>query len=426
VTHLWPAILLESLYAALSAAPDFRPHVLGFEALTFAASVVAFAFAARVRPRQSLLWGALFRATLLFRSPDLSDDVYRYAWDGRVAAAGISPYRHAPADPSVAFLRDGDWTRMSHRDARTVYPPAAQALFRAAAATGRPVSAMKVFAAIADLSVVWLLSLFPGGETAAALYASLPLAVFESAGMGHVDSVGVALLVAAALLVTSGRRALSGAGFAASVAVKYIPAAAVLPLLRAGRSRFAAAGAATLAALWIFGSAGGSDPLSGMGNFALRWEANAIVYPAVRRGVEAVRLPQRAKAAYAQWKSRRPSEPWMERIWPYFYSALFARILLAMAGGAGLFLIALRCAEPIAAIAASLALLLVLSPVLHPWYALWLLPFALLARRPAFLLFSLSVPLAYLLAYPVAGVPAAGVLGLEYAPAAILMFWKRR
>ena len=36
------------------------------------------------------------RGLVLGASPELSDDVYRYVWDGRVLLQGTSPYRHAP------------------------------------------------------------------------------------------------------------------------------------------------------------------------------------------------------------------------------------------------------------------------------------------------------------------------------------------
>ncbi len=52
-------------------------------------------------------FGVLMRAMILFAPPN-STDVYRYVWDGRVQAHGISPYRYVPADPALAQLRDPD------------------------------------------------------------------------------------------------------------------------------------------------------------------------------------------------------------------------------------------------------------------------------------------------------------------------------
>ncbi|WP_390872484.1 glycosyltransferase 87 family protein, partial [Streptomyces malaysiensis] len=53
-----------------------------------------------------LVGGAAIAATGLLAPPRTSTDAYRYAWDGRVQAAGISPYDYAPEDPALASLRD--------------------------------------------------------------------------------------------------------------------------------------------------------------------------------------------------------------------------------------------------------------------------------------------------------------------------------
>src|SRR5687768_8060735 len=46
------------------------------------------------------LWiiiSVLHRAVLLFSMPSLSDDVYRFVWDGRVLAAGHNPFTNVPS-----------------------------------------------------------------------------------------------------------------------------------------------------------------------------------------------------------------------------------------------------------------------------------------------------------------------------------------
>src|SRR5512142_300190 len=323
-------ILLETIYLVVASGPDYRANLLPFFVLSLAAAAVSLVFARSASPRQALVWGALFRATLLFRAPDLSEDLYRYAWDGRVAASGVSPYAYAPDDRALAGLRNDDWERSAHRDARTVYPPAAQAMFRAAVRTGRPRIVLKAAFAFADLAIVWLLPRFPGGDFAAPLYAAFPLAVFARAGMAHLYSAGISL-----------------------------------------------------------------------------------------------RLAPRARAAYARWKSPRPERPWMEKPWGWFYPELFARLLLAAALGVGLLTIAVRVADPVRAAGASLGLFLLLSPVVHPWYVLWVLPFAALYRSPAFLYLAAAVPFGYALLHPVAPFSAGLVLALEYAPFAFLLLFAR-
>jgi len=85
-----------------------------FIALAVAAgllTIVATRLAERVPPERAL-WlifgvGIALRAYVLLFDPLLSSDIYRYIWDGKVQAAGISPYRYLPADEALAFLRDG-------------------------------------------------------------------------------------------------------------------------------------------------------------------------------------------------------------------------------------------------------------------------------------------------------------------------------
>src|SRR5271170_2840071 len=53
-----------------------------------------------------LSFAFLFRLAVLFPEPQLSSDIYRYVWDGRVQGAGINPYRYIPSAPELAKLRD--------------------------------------------------------------------------------------------------------------------------------------------------------------------------------------------------------------------------------------------------------------------------------------------------------------------------------
>ena len=102
--------------------------------------------------------------------------------------------------------------------------------------------------------------------SAAALYAFHPLAITESAGEGHLDSLGVALLLACLAHLARGRRASAGIAFALSVLTKYISLVAAIPLLRRGRSRFLAAAALCAAALWLAASRPGASPWAASGN----------------------------------------------------------------------------------------------------------------------------------------------------------------
>ena len=359
--------------------------------------------------------------TLLLRAPDLSDDMFRYLWDGRVAAAGMSPYASAPRDPAVSNLAPDLAQKVAHRDIVTVYPPIAQAAFRVFGA-GRPVL-WKAFAAAADLSVVALL--WSAGGTgagfAAALYAFHPLPVTEAAGAGHLDSLGVALLLASLAHLSRNRRALAGVAFALSVLTKYVSFAAAIPLFRRGRWKFVAAVALSAAALWIAATKGGASPAGGMRDYAERWEFNAPVYMGAFALMERSELPRKAKDAFLSLKEKWNHPEWTQRVFPYFYSAFFARALLGLLLAAALIVIGRRVGDLWASVFASLAALLLLSPTLHPWYLLWVLPFAALRRDPAFLYLSFVVPVAYALLYPLSGIPPGLVYAIEFLPFAAML-----
>ena len=117
-------------YAALTATGDLTalvPVFLGCH-LALAALMVAGWLLVRAggdrELRIALGVALLFRLVASLGEPALSDDIYRYVWDGRVQIQGIHPYRYAPDDPargsarSTRTRRSGTplpWTRRSAR-----------------------------------------------------------------------------------------------------------------------------------------------------------------------------------------------------------------------------------------------------------------------------------------------------------------------
>ena len=70
-------------------------------------------------------WALVFRLTAFWIPPVFSDDVYRYRWEGQVAAAGLNPYDYRPADAAVAGFLD---ERVDGKDFKPVYGPLLQTL----------------------------------------------------------------------------------------------------------------------------------------------------------------------------------------------------------------------------------------------------------------------------------------------------------
>lgn len=204
-----------------------------------------------------LVFAALFRLSILFSTPYLSDDIYRYVWDGRVQAAGTNPYRYIPADEALAGLRDDKiYPNINRRDtAHTIYPPVAEAVFLLVTRISESVTWMKAvmvgFEAVAVWALVQLLVSFGFARQRVLIYAWHPLAIWEFAGSGHLDAMVIAFM-ALALLARRKRGEISTGFFlACATCVKLFPVV-LFPALYLRRSwKMAVAFAATILVAYL-------------------------------------------------------------------------------------------------------------------------------------------------------------------------------
>ncbi len=199
-----------------------------------------------------IAFAIVFRLSILFAPPYLSDDIYRYVWDGRVQAAGINPYRYIPAAPELAHLRDETiYPKINRKDwAHTIYPPVAQAIFFLTTRISESVTWMKATMLLFELVTFWavaqLLALLGRPRQLLLMYAWHPLVVWEFAGSGHVDAISIAFIALAFLAWQ--RKSDLGAGFALACAtlVKLFPVVLVPTVLKRDRWRIAPVFAATI------------------------------------------------------------------------------------------------------------------------------------------------------------------------------------
>ena len=177
-----------------------------------------------------LIFAALFRLSIIFYPPYLSDDIYRYVWDGRVQAAGINPYRYIPADEQLAGLRDTKiYPNINRRDyAHTIYPPVAEGAFFLITRLSQSVTWMKIAMIVCDAVTVWalvqLLASFGLGRQRVLIYAWHPLTVWELAGSGHLDALALAFIALALLARRKHGETLIGFWLACATCVKVFPA----------------------------------------------------------------------------------------------------------------------------------------------------------------------------------------------------------
>jgi len=110
---LFLACALETCCLYLVSLGDLQRQIGGLWAGVFPA-FLCYALAAYLVLRQGappgrphLILGAalVFRLTLWWSPATLSDDIFRYVWDGRVQLAGINPYFYAPSAPPGSRCR---------------------------------------------------------------------------------------------------------------------------------------------------------------------------------------------------------------------------------------------------------------------------------------------------------------------------------
>lgn len=169
------------------------------------------------------------RVPLVPVAPFLSSDMYRYVWDGRVADAGINPYRYIPADPALASLRDNAiYPHVNRRNyARTIYPPAAQIVFAAVTAISPTVIAMKLamlaFETMGMVCIVLLLRRAGLPAVRLLIYAWNPLTVWCFAGNGHVDAIAIGFIGLALIAAAAQRAPWSSVALALATLTKFLP-----------------------------------------------------------------------------------------------------------------------------------------------------------------------------------------------------------
>jgi hypothetical protein len=402
-----------------------------------------------------LLWpvlaaALLARLVLVAAPPVFSDDVYRYLWDGRTVLAGIDPYAHPPDAPGLAGLRDPGWERINHRELRTIYPPAAQGLFAAVAAAGLGITGFQLAAGLADFGVVMLLFLLAGGRLgrcgptadgpadepaadravrAAAAYGLCPLPCVESAMSGHLEPLAILPLLAGLLWVgragTGIRRLAGPALLGLAGAIKLVPLLLIPAFGRADRR--AGPAAALIAALLLLPMLlSGPEAFGTLDAFARRWEGNASAFALVKAAAGAALEPLRdagpdglvhvpfldgpARALQGGFFSLHkdgPSDPARPGAFAAEDLALAVGKLFAAAAVLAVMILAWRRRfDPARAALWILGALVLVTPVLHPWYVLWVLPLAALRGAwPWFVLAGTSL-LSYL---PLTGWWSSGV-----------------
>ena len=297
-----------------------------------------------------LFWAVAFRICGLVGGPLFEDDFYRYLWDGYRFATTGTPYAAVPeaffTDPTVPAAFHTVLDGINHPGLPTIYAPTTQFVFLLGYwLWPGSIATLQLLLIIIDLATVaLLLRLAPARNVM--LYAWCPLVVKEIAFTAHPDGIGVGLLLAAIVLARNYRWRSVAVCLGLACGAK-IFALVLVPFALVGATiRHWVLFGATLAALYAPFALGGGTDLHSLLVFAREWEFNAAAY-----GLLTLALP-----------------------------AFESKLVLGLAGALfwGWYYQRYRRDEgrPVPRGDWVYGVLLAASPVINPWYLLWLLPFA--------------------------------------------------
>lgn len=365
----------------------------------FALAVLALRFV----PAKWMTWlvvggGLVVGLAAIAGPPNTSTDSARYAWDGIVQHAGISPYAHTPQSTALSGLRpdwlfpdkvdgtckpleprfrglgdgaDGHCVAINRPDVVTIYPPMAQLWFAAVRAFV-PATAQYMPFQVAGLllslgvtvGLVVVLRKLGRPTWWAALWAWSPLVASEAVTNSHVDALGAALATAGAVLVAFGRPIWGGIALGAATATKLIPALVYPPLLGRWRNWWAIpVGIAVFGLLYVpYVLTTGLDVLGYLPGYlseegyedGSRFALVSLVFHGDAATLVVGLLV--LLAAFVAWRLSDPARPWSGEV-----------LLIGVT-------------------------FLAVSPR-YPWYALLLIPFVVLSGRWEWLSIGLAIAL---------------------------------
>ena len=311
------------------------------------------------RPLDVFLAALLIRGVMLWSPPTLSDDLYRYLWEGRAALMGGNPYIHAPA--AALWPADAIRELVNHPEVSSIYPPVAIWLFSLLGALWYDPLSIKAAMGLCDALVAGVLASILLGRGrrlgGAWLYALHPLAVVESAGSGHLEPAALLCLLLGIRAWDRGASGMVWVGLGGLI--KLLPLA-VLPVLW----RRAPGHLLTLLVLAVVTAApfldAGLALGHGLGTYAQHWSFNASFFRVFEAlfGGWARPAAVGVGALISLHAITRRSDPAVVALW---------------IGGA----------------------FVLLSPTVHPWYIVWAWLPALICGVRAWSLLATLAPIAY-------------------------------
>ncbi len=178
--------------------------------------------------------GIVSRLSLFLALPSLSDDVYRFIWDGTQLHLGIDPYAHLPSElikSELPVSLNTLYNKLNSPNYFTVYPPLNQVLFWISTSTGdHPLFAtniLRAFILISDLGSFWLLkkllTQYDQSPAKAYWYFLNPLVILEFTGNLHFEAFVILFVLMGIFFIRKKKMISAGFAVGGAIGMKLLP-----------------------------------------------------------------------------------------------------------------------------------------------------------------------------------------------------------
>lgn len=193
------------------------------------------------------LAGLLFRLTFSLVQPSLSDDFFRFTWDGELSKDGISPFALAPKDYDTYFEGNeelkGKYKDLYHAKTNrfpngtnspgyySIYPTVSQTIFWVASYSSSPnkgnLIAMRFFLLLAEVISFFVLRRLlisqQKSSILTAIYWLNPLVIIEIIGNLHFEGIAITFILITLLFIAKSQLIKAGIILSLAIATKLNP-----------------------------------------------------------------------------------------------------------------------------------------------------------------------------------------------------------
>ena len=205
----------------------------------FGLAFIAYVYLVFVNRAFSFYWllalGVVLRLIAVFIFPNLSDDIYRFFWDGSLWADGIHPFDFTPNELMVKGglpeSYSATYELLNSKDYYTIYPPVCQFIFYISSLIGGTIKGtaivMKLLYVLVDVLTVFgltkILEHFKKDRKLAFVYFLNPLIITELIGNIHAEVLMVSGLVWMSYFIIKEKYWQAGLFYGIAIASKILP-----------------------------------------------------------------------------------------------------------------------------------------------------------------------------------------------------------